>query len=76
MQATELPFPVVFHTENYAVNSGNPTVSSFYLPTSRWHHLKAHTFLAIHSADEHRMMYSFSNITLIPHFTFSFIIFG
>jgi len=39
----------------------NPTVSSVYLPTPRWHHLKAHPFLAIHSADEHRMIYSFSN---------------
>jgi hypothetical protein len=27
------------------------------------HHLKAHPFLAIHSADEHRMIYSFSNTT-------------
>ena len=26
-------------------------------------HLKAHPFLAIHSADEHRMIYSFSNTT-------------
>jgi hypothetical protein len=43
--------------------SGNPTVSSVYLPTPRWHHLKAHAFLAIHSADRHRMIYSFSNTT-------------
>jgi hypothetical protein len=56
-------FPVVFHTENCAVHSGNPTVFSVYLPTPRWHHLKAHPFLAIHSADEHRMIYSFSNNT-------------
>ena len=62
-QASELSFPVVFHTENYAVHSGNPTVSSVYLPTPRWHHLKAHPFLVIHSADEHRMTYSFSNTT-------------
>jgi hypothetical protein len=34
-------FTVVFHTENCAVRSGNPTVSSVYLPTPRWHHLKA-----------------------------------
>jgi len=34
-----------------------------YLPTPRWHHLKAHPFLAIHSADEHHMLYSFSNTT-------------
>ena len=57
-QALELSFPVVFHTENCAVHSGNPIVSSVYLPTPRWHHLQ-HPFLAIHSADEHRMIYSF-----------------
>ena len=34
-------FPVVFHTENCAFHSGNPTVSSVYLPTPRRHHLKA-----------------------------------
>ena len=34
-------FPVVFHTENCAVHSGNPTSSSVYLPTPRWRHLKA-----------------------------------
>ena len=45
------------------LHSGNPTVSSVYLPTPRWHHLKAHPFLATHSADEHRMIYSFSNTT-------------
>ena len=56
-------FPVVFHTQNCAVHSGNPKVSSFYLPTPRWHHLKAHPFLAIHAADEHRMIYSFPNAT-------------
>ena len=39
------------------------TVSSVYLPTPRWHHLKAHPFLAIHSADEHRTIYSFPNAT-------------
>ena len=51
------------HTENGAFHSGNPTISSVYLPTPRWHHLKAHPFLAIHSADEHRMIYSFPNTT-------------
>jgi hypothetical protein len=51
------------HTENCAVHSGNPTLSSVYLPTPRWHHLKARPFLAIHSADEHRMIYSFPNTT-------------
>jgi len=45
------------------VHSENPTVSSVYLPTPRWHHLKAHYFLTIHSADEHHMIYSFSNAT-------------
>jgi len=60
---SELSFPVVFLTDNCAVHSGNPTVSSVYLPTPRWHHLKAYIFLAIHSADEHRMIYSFSNAT-------------
>jgi hypothetical protein len=59
--ASELSFPVVFHTGNCTVHSGNPTVSSVCLPTPRWHHLKAHPLLAIHSADEHRMIYSFSN---------------
>ena len=58
-----MSFPVVFHTENCAVHSGNPTVSSVYLPTPRWHHLKAHPFLAIHSADGHRTIYFFSNTT-------------
>jgi hypothetical protein len=38
---SELPFPVVFHTENCAVHSGNPTVSSVYLSTPRLHILKA-----------------------------------
>jgi len=35
------------------------------LPTPRWHRLKAQPLLAIHSADEHRMIYeySFSNTT-------------
>jgi len=58
-----MSFPVVFHTENCAVHSGNPTVSSVYLPMPRWHHFKAHPSLAIHSADEHRIIYSFSNTT-------------
>jgi len=55
-------FPVVVHTGNSAIHSGNPTVSSVYLPTPRCYHLKAHPFPAIHSADEHRTIYSFSNI--------------
>jgi hypothetical protein len=65
--ASELPFPVVFHTEDCAVHSGNPTFSSVYLPTPRWHHLKSHPFLAIHSADEHRMIYSFSKYYFLLH---------
>jgi len=56
-----------FFTQNCAVHSGSPTVSSVYLPTPQWHNLKAHPFLAIHSADEHRMIYSFSNTTSYPH---------
>jgi len=62
-QASELSFPVVFHTQNCAVHSGNPTVSSVSLPSPRWHHLKSYPFLAIHSADQHHMIYSFSNST-------------
>jgi hypothetical protein len=62
-QASELSFPVVFHTEKFAVHSVNATGSSVYLPTPRWHHLKAHPFLAIHSTDKHRTIYSFSNTT-------------
>jgi hypothetical protein len=54
---------LIQYTQNCAVHSGNPTVSSVYLPTPRCHHLKAHPFLAIHSAAEHRMIYSFSNTT-------------
>ena len=62
-QASELSFPLVFHTGNCAVYSGNPTVSSVHLPTRWWHYLKAHPFLAIHSTDDHRTIYSFSNTT-------------
>ena len=62
-QALELSFPVVIHTENRAVHSGNPTVSSVHLPTPRWHHLKTHPFLSIHSPDEHRTIYWFPNTT-------------
>jgi hypothetical protein len=36
-QASELSFPVVFYTENCAVHSWNPTVSSVYLPTPPCH---------------------------------------
>jgi len=61
--ASELSFPVIFHTENCAVHSGNPTVSSFYLPTPNRLYNLQHPLLTIHSADEHRMIYSFSNTT-------------
>jgi len=67
-QTSELSFLVVFYTENQGVHPWNPTVSSAYLPTPRRYHLKAHLFLAIRSADEHRMIYSFPNTT--PYFTF------
>jgi len=40
-QASELSFPVVFHTQNCAVHLENPTVPSVYLRTPQWHHLKA-----------------------------------
>jgi len=40
-QASDLSVPVVLHTQKCAVHSGNPTVSSVYLSTPRWHHLKA-----------------------------------
>jgi hypothetical protein len=71
----EPSFPVVFHTENCAVHSGNPTVSSVYLPKPRWHHLKAHPFLAIHSTYKHHMRYSFFKYRFlfhILHFLFFF----
>jgi len=75
-----MSFPVVFHTENCAVHSGNPTVSSVsffeckaiicsatcyitvHSVSNSLYNLR-HPFLAIHSADEHRMIYSFSNTT-------------
>jgi hypothetical protein len=76
VQASDLSFPVVFHTQNCAVHSGNPTLSSVYLPTPRWYHLKAHPFLAIHSADEHRMIYSLSNTTSNSTFYASFYSFS
>ena len=67
-----MSFPVIFHRETCAVHSGNPTVSSVYLPTPRSHHLKAHPFLAIHPSDEHRMIYSFSNTTSYSTLRFLF----
>jgi len=75
-QASELSFPVVFHTENCAVHSGNPTVSSVYLPTPQWHHLKAHPFLAIHSADEHRIDIFLFKYHFLLHILSFFLLFG
>ena len=66
-QASEPSIPVIFQTENCAVHSGNPIVSSVYLPTPLWHHLKAHPFLAVHSADEHRMIYFLSKYHFLLH---------
>ena len=63
MKGNRAGLRTVFHTENCAVHSGIPTFTSVYLPTPRWHHLSARPFLAIHSADEHRLIYSFSNTT-------------
>ena len=42
---------------------GIPQFPQFTCPTPRWHHLKAHPFLAIHSADKHHTIYSVSNTT-------------
>ena len=75
-QASELSFPVVFHKVNCAVHSGNAIVSSVYLPTPRWHLLNAHPFAAVHSTDEHRMIYSFSNTTSYSTFYAFFFLFG
>jgi hypothetical protein len=64
-------FPVVFHTENCTVLWGNPTVSSVYLPTPRWHHLKQ--FIQQMSIT----WYIPFKITLLtPYFTLSFLLFG
>jgi len=65
---SELSFPAVFHTENCAVHSGNPTVPSVYLPTPRRHHLKA-PFLANHSADLFKYHYLLHNLSFIFFFS-------
>jgi hypothetical protein len=76
-QASELSFPVVFHTENCAVHSGNPIVSSVYLPTPRWHHLKALNlpkwikFIQQMSTARYT---PFQIPLLAPHFTLSFLL--
>jgi len=47
-----MSFPVIFHTENCAVHSGNHTVSSVYLPTPWWHHSfskSLHNFTSVSS---------------------------
>jgi len=52
------------HTHRTAqFTQGIPQFPQFNLPTPRWHHLKAHPFPAIHSADQHRTIYSFPNTT-------------
>ena len=53
------PFQSLF-TENCTVHSGKPADTT--MASSRGNHLQ-NPFLAIHSADEHRMIYSFSNTT-------------
>jgi hypothetical protein len=63
------PFQSCF-TESCAVHSVNPTVSSVYLPTPRWHHLKAlklnirfQQFIQKISIALYIHIYSFSNTT-------------
>ena len=73
LQTSELSFLDIFHAQNFPVHLGNPTFSSVYLPTPRSHHLKAHQFPAIHSADEHRMRYILLQVSLLTlQFTLSF----
>jgi hypothetical protein len=52
-----MSFPVVFHTQNYSADSGNPTVSSVYQPTPLWYHLKAFNLPSSH--DIFRFKYHF-----------------
>jgi hypothetical protein len=63
-QASELLFPVVFHTENCAVHPGKPTVSSVYLPTS--HHTWLH-FLFVRKSvymlgNSHRLLWQWKHV--------------
>jgi hypothetical protein len=58
-----MSFPVVFHTDNCAVHTGNPTVSSVPPDTTMALSQGTQPFIAIHSADKNRMIYSFSNTT-------------
>jgi len=61
--ASEPSFPVVFYTQKTAqFTQGIPQFPQF---TCQHHDgiISRHPFLAIHSADEHRMIYSFSNTT-------------
>ena len=53
----------LWHTELRSSLREVSSVSSVYLPTPWWHPREAHPFLAVHSADEHCMIYSFSNTT-------------
>jgi hypothetical protein len=52
-------FPVVFHPQNRAVHSGKTTVSSVYLPTPLWHHLKElnRTDTITDKPDEHSVQF-------------------
>ena len=67
-----MSFPVVFHTENCAVHSGNLTVSSVYLPTPRCHHLKAHPFLTIYTASHVIVLFKYHFLLHILRFLFFF----
>jgi hypothetical protein len=64
------------HTENCAVHSGNPTVSSVYLPTPRWHHLKALNLPKWIKEMSIAWYIPFQMPLLTPHFMLSFLLFG
>ena len=63
---------LTIHTENCSVHSGNLTVSSVCLPTPRWHHLKAHQFLAIHSTDDDIFLFKYHVLLHILRLLFFF----
>ena len=75
-QASELSFPVVCHTQNCAVHSGNPTVSSVYLPTPRWHRIKVHTSISSNSfsrwTSHDIFLFKYHFLLHILHFLFFF----
>jgi hypothetical protein len=64
----ECPFQSSFTPRTAQFTQGISPFSQVYLPTPQWHHFKARPFLSIHSADEHRMIYSFLKPLLTPHF--------